>query len=650
MGAMKMGLSGIRVVSFESRLSEAMAESIRRHGGEPISAPTLREVPLEENIQAFAFGEKLMTGKVDMLICLTGVGTRLLLQILATRWALADLLKALQSITVVARGPKPVKVLRDHHIPITLTVPEPNTWRELLEALDVSARTIPLDGKTVAVQEYGISNEALLAGLKERGAYPLAVPVYRWDLPKDTSPLLDGIRQIIEGKVGIALFTNAAQVRHLMRFASGEGLEKSLRSALKKVVIASVGPTTSEALREEGLGVDFEPSHPKMGVLVQELAEVGKTLMAEKQEGVSAIRLVFHHLPGDRVAMEASRSMREESPFIKACKRQPVPVTPVWLMRQAGRYMRRYRKIRDRVPFLELCKNPTLAAEVAVCAWEYLKADAAILFSDLLLIVEPMGLSLDYLAEEGPAVVGFGSFGDIDRLKEIEPAESLAFVFEAVRLTRAALDPKVPLIGFAGAPFTLAAYVLEGGTSRSFLRTKGLMLQDAGAWRALMEKLVRGIVKYSNGQIEAGADAIQLFDTWVGCLGPEEYVRYVLPYTKAVIEAIHPNVPIIHFTTGTGSYLNEIRKAGADVVGVDWRVRLDRAWAEVGYDVGIQGNLDPAVLLGPLDYIRARVKDILNQAANRPGHIFNLGHGILPNTPEENVVALVDMVHELSRR
>ena len=346
-----------------------------------------------------------------------------------------------------------------------------------------------------------------------------------------------------------------------------------------------------------------------------------------------------------------STQTRRASLFLKACRREPIPVTPVWIMRQAGRYLKEYRKIREKTSFMELCKNKELAAEVAIAAATKLKADAAILFSDLLLIVEPMGLDLEYESGNGPVITGQAKdAAGLDRIPEIEPAESLGYVFDAVRLTRASLDPKIPLLGFAAAPFTLASYVIEGGASRSFLETKRLMLSDPGAWDALMEKLTRGLAKYLNGQIEAGADAVQIFDSWVGCLGAEEYRQYVLPHTRALIKDLKPGIPVIHFGTGTAPFLKEFREAGGDVIGVDWRMELGRAWGEIGADAGIQGNLDPAVLCAPIEVIRREVKRILDQAGGHPGHIFNLGHGILPQTPEENAIAMVDLVHELSNK
>ncbi len=337
-----------------------------------------------------------------------------------------------------------------------------------------------------------------------------------------------------------------------------------------------------------------------------------------------------------------------DSPLMKAARREPADRVPVWLMRQAGRYMPEYRAIRRKTSFLELCKNPALCAEVMLLAVERLGVDAAIIFADLLPILEPMGLKLEYTAGEGPVIHNpIRRAGDVDRLQELESIERLDFVMETVRMTRAGLAEALPLLGFSGAPFTLASYAIEGAASRSYRRTKALIYCDQGAWNALMGRLARSVARYLNAQIEAGAQAVQLFDSWVGCLGPDDYRRCVLPHTRAVIEAVVPGVPVIHFATGNPALLPLLSEAGGAVIGVDWRVRLDDAWRAVGYDKAIQGNLDPVVLLTNPDEIRRRTQEILDQAAGRPGHIFNLGHGVLPQTPVENAKTLVDAVHEL---
>jgi uroporphyrinogen decarboxylase len=335
---------------------------------------------------------------------------------------------------------------------------------------------------------------------------------------------------------------------------------------------------------------------------------------------------------------------------MKACRREPTGVTPIWLMRQAGRYMKEYRELRSRVSFLDLCRDPDLVAEVTVSAAERIGADAAILFADILLIAEPLGLRLEFGRGEGPSIQPpVREAADVDRLREVEP-EAFDYVYEAVRRTRAALRAATPLIGFSGAPFTIASYLIEGGPSRNYENTKGLMYLDAGAWHALMERVVRGLIGYLNGQVAAGAQVVQLFDSWVGALCPDDYREFVLPHSRAVIQGVRAGVPVLHFGTGTAALLPDMQAAGGDVIGLDWRVELDREWERLGPDVAVQGNLDPVVLLADTGTIRAHARRILERAAGRPGHIFNLGHGILPPTPVENVIALIDMVHEMSAR
>ena len=331
---------------------------------------------------------------------------------------------------------------------------------------------------------------------------------------------------------------------------------------------------------------------------------------------------------------------------MRACRREPVPYTPIWLMRQAGRYMREYREVREKTTFLELCKTPSLAAEVTVTAVERLGVDAAIIFADILLILEPLGIELEFAKGEGPVIHNpVRKPADVNRLRELEDANALEFVYEAIRQTRRALKPDIPLIGFCGAPFTLASYLMEGGGSKNYIHTKRLMYDDAGAWHEMMSLISRALVKYLNAQIAAGAQAVQLFDSWVGCLSPDDYREFVLPHTRSVIQNVTPGVPVIHFGTGTATLLELMREAGGDVIGLDWRVPLDEGWRRIGHDVAVMGNLDPVVLFARQDVLRAQAKKILDQAQGRAGHIFNLGHGILPETPVENVIALVEMVH-----
>jgi len=314
-------------------------------------------------------------------------------------------------------------------------------------------------------------------------------------------------------------------------------------------------------------------------------------------------------------------------------------------MRQAGRYLPEYRRVRADVDFLGLVKNPRLAAEVMLATVHRLGVDAAIIFSDLLPILEPMGMDLEFSAGEGPVIHNpVREPADVARLVELEDLDQLGYVMECVQATRAGLDDAIPVIGFAGAPFTLAGYCIEGGTSRAWLHTKTLMYTHEAAWHDLMGRLARAVSRYLVAQLDAGAQLVQLFDSWVGCLSPDDYRRYVLPHSRTALAEAARRAPVIHFATGNPALLPLLAEAGGSVIGVDWRIGLAEAWRMVGHDRAVQGNLDPAVLLTDRDTVRRRTLDVLAEAAGRPGHIFNLGHGILPQTPVENVLELIATV------
>lgn len=639
------GLTGLTVVSFESRLAAPMADLISRYGGAPVSAPALREIPCTGHTEAIEFAKALLDGRIDMVVWLTGVGARALLAAVEGVVSRAEFLAALRCIPSIALGPKPQAVLRELGIPITLAVPEPNTWREIPTAIDSAA--IPLLGRRVAVQEYGRSNPEFVAGLDARGASVVRVPVYQWALPEDCGPLRQAIKAIVNRQVDLVVFTTAVQADHLLQVAAADGLEEPLRAGLSETVVASIGPTCSKALREHGLTVDLEPEHPKMGHLVQIAARHADVLRRIKRARTVQEAEGGPEEAGGRRQEAGSTDLLRESAFLKACRLEPTPYTPIWIMRQAGRYLQEYREIRGKLSFLELCHRPDLAAEVTVTAVERLGVDAAIIFGDILLVVEPMGVGLEFTKGDGPVIhhpVRCGA--DLKRLRPVDMQESLAFLFEAVRLARAALPPNIPLIGFAGAPFTLASYLIEGRGSRQYQQAKTLMYRDPAAWHALMERLSDIVSDYLNGQIAAGVQVVQLFDSWVGCLSPDDYREFVLPHTKRAIARLVPGVPVIHFGTDTTSLLPLIREAGGNVIGLDWRVDLGEAWAGLGYEVGVQGNLDPVALFAEPDKIRRQADRILKRAAKRPGHIFNLGHGILPQTPVDHLRVLIDHVHE----
>jgi uroporphyrinogen decarboxylase len=640
----RSGFDGIRVAAFESRLAGPMADLIAKNGGIAVEAPALREIPLGDNTEALAFAQRLIGGEFDAVVFLTGVGTRFLAKAIETQYTRDEWLEALGRIKVVARGPKPVAALRELGVRVDLQVPEPNTWHELLGLLDAE---LPVAGLRVAVQEYGKPNPELVEGLEERGGVVTRVPVYRWALPEDTGPLRRAIAEIAAGRIGAALFTSAQQVEHLMQVAADEGREADVRDVLARaVVVGSVGPTTSETLRAHRLPVDIEPEHPKMGHLVAAVAArwrwVGKA-----QDDRGAVTAAARIEPSAAGPTDAGASDRlHNSPFLKACRRERTDFTPIWLMRQAGRYMPEYRALRAKVPFLDLCKRPELAAEVTVTAAERLGVDAAILFADILLILEPMGFALEYTKGEGPQIHNpVRQAADVDRVQPLADAAPLDFVMQAVRMIRAALDPGLPLIGFAGAPFTVACYAIEGGASRHYEQAKTFMLRDPGAWNALLERLVDATAIYLNAQADAGAQVLQVFDSWVGTLSPADYQQFVQPHMKRLFRALRPGVPVIHFGTDTASLLELQRDAGGQVIGLDWRVDLELAWDRLGPQVAVQGNLDPVVLLSPIAVIEQQAKRILAQAGGRPGHIFNLGHGVLPSTPVDHVLALVETVH-----
>jgi uroporphyrinogen decarboxylase len=336
--------------------------------------------------------------------------------------------------------------------------------------------------------------------------------------------------------------------------------------------------------------------------------------------------------------------------FLRACRREPVDVTPVWMMRQAGRYMPEYRELRAKYSMLELCRTPELALQVTLQPMK-LGVDAAILFADILLPLEPMGAPFSFEKGEGPVVHSpIRSHADVEKLRVIEPADGLGYISQSIKLLKKELP--VPLIGFAGAPFTLASYLVEGGKSRDFQKTKRLMYGEPATWKLLMEKLSEVCRRYLHMQIDAGVDAVQLFDSWVGQLGPEDYIEYVQPHVAHVLKDIEKRgVPVIHFGVGTQALIPAMRDAGGTVIGIDWRTPLAETWEkQIGHDKAIQGNLDSTVLFAPRAVAEKHTQRVLDAAGGRPGHIFNLGHGILPETPVDTVKAVVDYVHKHSAK
>jgi uroporphyrinogen decarboxylase len=337
--------------------------------------------------------------------------------------------------------------------------------------------------------------------------------------------------------------------------------------------------------------------------------------------------------------------------FLRACWQKETEFTPVWLMRQAGRYLDSYRKVRSQNDVMTICKTPELAADVTIAAVDELGVDAAILFADIMLPLDGLGVKLQLVDGVGPVIQNPVSGNeDIENLQEFSPKEHVPFVLDSVALVKQRLDDRVPLIGFSGAPFTLASYLIEGSPSRDFTKTKKMMYSKPELWKLLMSRLSTIVASYLRAQIEAGVDAVQLFDSWSGCLSPTDYQEFVTPYNKEILESLaSTGVPRIQFGVGTAGILKSMRDAGGDVIGVDWRLPIDEAWAQLG-KAAIQGNLDPATLLGERTLVEARTKEILSRIGDRNGHIFNLGHGVLPETPVENAKGLVRFVHETTQK
>ena len=652
--ATSKGFEQASVLSFESRRAAEITKLIAKHGGTPYVSPSMREAPIQDSRGPIEFAHRLVSGQIDAMILLTGVGTKIFVESVERHIGRQRLLDAMADIPTLARGPKPTAVLRDLGITPTYRAPAPNTWREVLSTFDTE---LPVANLTIGIQEYGQPNPSLIAGLEARGATVDSVQVYSWELPEDLGPLEQNAQRLARREADVVMFTSANQLNNLLQVAEDLSIANEVREGLTHSIVVSIGPTTSERLRDYDLPIDLEATSSTMGRMVQEAAANSATLRSRKSRVAEVLSSATTAAPREvsQTAVERQQVLREavanqpwaQSDFLRACRREKVDRTPIWLMRQAGRYMSEYRAVREKTTFLELCKNPKLCSEVMCTAVDFLGVDAAIIFSDLLPILEPMGMDLEFAKGEGPIIHNpVREATDVDRLLDLRSVDALHYVVETVQQTRADLPSGMPLIGFAGAPFTLASYAIEGGGSRNYLHTKTLMQRDEGAWRTLMQRLGRAVSLYLNAQIAAGAQAVQIFDSWVGCLGPNDYRRYVLPYTREVIKSLDPRAVVIHFGAGNPELLPLIAEAGGDVIGIDWRIGLREAWDRVGPDKAVQGNLDPISLLADQETIKQRAAELLQSVSGRAGHIFNLGHGIVPQTPPANAKALVEFVHE----
>jgi len=628
----------MKIVSFESRLALKIEKLIEKQGGQALVAPSMKEIPLADHAEVFEFFEKIAAGEFDFLILFTGVATRTFLEILQTKISKEKILQGLAKTKIVVRGPKPTTVCNIWGIPIAYTAPQPNTWQEIINILQADNL---LQNKTVGVLEYGNRNFPFIRELETMGAKVLPLKVYQWGFPDDLTPLNKAIDEMIAEKVDLILFTSANQADNFLEIARSRHLELPLRRALAKTAIFSIGPFCSERLRELQIFADYEVSPNKMEDLVEAAFKHGPMLVKKKNQRAKHAWAKVE----DCFKISQAKELLQNSHLLKACRLEKTDTIPIWLMRQAGRYMAEYQLQRKGTSFLEFCKNPQICMDATITAVERLGVDAAIIFSDILLILEPMGLKLDF-KETGPLIEN--PIRDLAAIEKLSPPmieESLGFVLEAIRLTRKNLHPRIPLIGFCGAPFTLASYMIEGKGSKNFIPTKMIMHSNPETWHLLMEKLVAALSDYLSAQVTAGCQVLQIFDSWVGCLSPQDFEKFVLPHTQKLIAQLPKNIPVIYFGVNTQALLPYFTKLGCQVIGLDWHANLNQL--SPGYEkICIQGNLDPVLLFSkPKDFL-PEVERILKSAGNRPGFIFNLGHGILPETPVDHVLALVDYVHE----
>ncbi len=448
------------------------------------------------------------------------------------------------------------------------------------------------------------------------------------------------IDQIIDGKINLLFFTSAPQVHHLLDQASQRDLELTLRRALHPVGIIAMGPACAEALTAAQLFPDLEVHPDKIENLIEKITAPATEIVKKKQQRAARCWVRGNDSVG--AGSPRPQLVGGETPPLQ--KTNPDHV-PIWLMRQAGRYMAEYQLQRQGLSFLQFCKKPSICAEAAITAVERLGVDAAILFSDILVVCEPLGLKLDFKEQQGPWIENpIHSPEAVTKLRTPNITSDLGYVFEAISLTRKNLQAHIPLIGFCGAPFTLAAYMIEGKGSRDYKLTKQFMFNHPEAWHELMQKISTLLIEYLNLQIASGCQMIQMFDSWAGCLNVQYYATYVLPHVQKIFAALPPSIPSIIFAAHAGHLLNSFAKSGANIISLDDRVDITQLPSTLS-GLGIQGNLDPILLFSKPKIFLPQVKFILDNLAKRPGYIFNLGHGILPETPVDHVMALVDFVH-----
>ncbi len=590
---------------------------------------------------------ELSIGAIDIVMFRTAAGVAQFMENLQQHDRQRTL-NSLADIEIIAASIRARAELGNFGLTPTVSVDSDNNWRNVLKVIDQKYPRTDRSGSPLATRQIALEDcgdwFCLSSGLEVRGARVRTMELFPRLGVMEKLGVQDFFERLETRTFEVFWFQSATAAAVFWRLSKQFGRARLTDHILDHHIVVSASQATTEILADRGLPIDVTCGDVPFSASVDFVAAQISTLRIRKSNSINT-------MSGPTSSSNDPNAPWYNSPFMKACRGEPTDVTPIWMMRQAGRYMAEYREVRANVSFLELCANSQLCSEVMCTAVSRLGVDAAIIFSDLLPILVPMGCDLEFVKGDGPVIHNpVRTSADIDRIKPLDNNAELEFVMETVRLTRQDLPADMPLIGFAGAPFTLASYMIEGGASRNYAATKTMMHGDRGAWDQLMQHLVQSISIYLNGQIEAGAQCVQLFDSWAGCLSYEDYRTHVHPHVQKIIASLPSDVPVINFATGNPALLPLLADTKASVIGIDWRTRLDDAWQTVGHDRAVQGNLDPTVLLTNPKEIRRQAKIVLDQAAGRPGHIFNLGHGILPMTDVDNAIALVDAVHELSQR
>ncbi len=577
------------------------------------------------------FAHELITGGIDIAIFTTACGVREMIEQVATRIQRQRFVDCLSDIPIIATNAASLE-LRNAGVTRNLIVTDQikGIWREILAVFD---SRLPVSNRVVGL-ELTYPTLGLTAGIEARGGTVFPLPVFE-------NPELEKLA-LLDNPVDFTIIDSASAMAGFVALSNSELSSSDPKTRLDLGQLVVTDRDSQEIAKCHQI--------PFISIVLGNNNDNDQHLCAQVSKIMSQQDVANTKISGPASSSIDASAPWYNSPFMKAARGEPTDVTPIWMMRQAGRYMEEYREVRAKVGFLELCHDPALCSEVMCTAVKKLGVDAAIIFSDLLPILVPMGCDLEFVKGDGPVIHNpVRTTADIDRIVPLDSLDELDFVLQTVKQTRNDLPADMPLIGFSGAPFTLASYMIEGGSSRNYANTKKLMYTDLGAWTQLMNHLTESISMYLLGQIEAGAQCVQLFDSWAGCLSFEDYRKFALPYVQTIINRIPPGVPVINFATGNPALLPHLADTSAAVIGIDWRTRLNDAWHTVGFDRAVQGNLDPTVLLTNVDEIYRQARTVLNEAGGRPGHIFNLGHGILPQTPVENAIALVDAVHELSQ-